>query len=112
MDTACSQRQTQAVSFLSQSGVVEALSETTEEEKDGGVAMVAKRTSRLESLKREAARRNLYVATYSPGDGVTRYRFIRSRGGKPVSYFADNGIYTALGIGQAETWLSGYSRRR
>jgi hypothetical protein len=74
--------------------------------------MPTKKTSRLESLRREAARHNLYVGVYSPGDGVSRYRFIRSRNGKPVSYFSDDGIFTALGIGEAETWLSGYRRRR
>ena len=71
-----------------------------------------KKRSRLEALRQEAAQYNLYVGTYSPHDGVTRYRFFRSRGGKPVSYFSQDGIYTALGIGQAETWLSGYRRRR
>ena len=74
--------------------------------------MPTKKTSRLDSLKREAARLNLYVGTYSPGDGLTRYRFFRSRGGKPISYFSQDGVYTALGIKEAETWLSGYRRRR
>jgi hypothetical protein len=73
--------------------------------------MPTKKTSRLDSLRREAARNNLYVGTYSPGDGLTRYRFFRSRGGKPISYFSQDGVYTALGIKEAETWLSGYRRR-
>ena len=73
---------------------------------------MVKRANRKETLQREAKRLGLYVATYGPGDGVTRYRFIKSRLGKPVSYFAENGIYTALGISEAETFLAGYRRRR
>ena len=69
------------------------------------------RANRKELLRKKAAEAGLYVATYSPGDGVTRYRFIKSRGGRPVSYFAQNGIYTALGISEAETFLAGYRRR-
>ena len=66
--------------------------------------------SRKESLAQEAVRAGLYVRTYSPGDGLTRYRFFKKKGN---SYFGpDNGIYTALGIKEAETWLSGYRRRR
>lgn len=67
--------------------------------------------SRMEGLQREAKRAGLYVAAWSPGDGVTRYRFIKSRAGKPVSYFARDGIYTALGIAEAKTFLAGYKRR-
>ncbi len=63
---------------------------------------------RYDELQAEARRYGLWVRKYAPGDGVTRYRFMR----KNVSYFADNGIFTALGISQAETWLSGYRRRR
>lgn len=64
--------------------------------------------SRYDMLQEEARRHGLWLRKYSPGDGVTRYRFMR----KNVSYFADDGIFTALGIGQAETWLAGYRRRR
>ena len=66
------------------------------------------RKSRYDLLQEEARRHGLWLRKYSPGDGVTRYRFMR----KNVSYFADDGIFTALGISQAETWLSGYRRRR
>jgi hypothetical protein len=70
--------------------------------------MAKKALSRYEQLQEDAERLKLYVRKYSPGDGVTRYRFMR----KKVSYFADDGVFTALGIGQAETWLAGYRRRR
>ena len=61
----------------------------------------------MERLAREAG---LYVATYSPGDGVTRYRFFKGK--KPKSYFEATGLYTALGISEAEAWLEGYRRGR
>jgi len=65
---------------------------------------------RVDRLRREAARHDLYVGTYSPGDGITRYRFFKSPGGRPVPYFSQDGLYTALGLKQAEAWLSGYRR--
>lgn len=68
---------------------------------------IANRRSRL---MERAKHLGLYVSTYGPGDGVTRYRFFKSR--KPVSYFSADGIYTALGLAEAEAYLSGYSRRR
>ena len=46
------------------------------------------------------------VDTYSPGDGVTRYRFFDR---EPFGYFAGNGIYTALGIAEAEAFARGLS---
>ncbi len=64
--------------------------------------------TRLEQLRSDAARVNLYVNTYSPGDGVTRYRFTRDTAD---SYFGPgNGIYTALGLGEANTFLAGYAQ--
>lgn len=66
--------------------------------------------SRKENLSNAAARVGLYIRTYSPGDGETRYRFFKKKGN---SYFGPgDGMYTALGIKEAETWLSGYRRRR
>lgn len=48
----------------------------------------------------------LYVATWSPGDGMTRYRFFA----KPSDYFGpENGIYTALGAKEAGTFIEGYA---
>lgn len=44
------------------------------------------------------------VETYSPGDGVTRYRFFI----EPTDYFAGSGMGTVLGLKDAVTWLRGY----
>jgi hypothetical protein len=50
----------------------------------------------------------LYAAAYSPGDGVTRYRFFR----KPNGYFQADGIYTALGKKDALIFLAGFNMKR
>lgn len=44
-------------------------------------------------------------ATHSPGDGVTRYRFFETD--ETPDYHQGNYIYTALGIKEADLWLSG-----
>ena len=44
-------------------------------------------------LENQAAQAGLYVAAYSPGDGVTRYRFFLT----PRSYSQSDGLFTALG---------------
>jgi hypothetical protein len=50
---------------------------------------------------------DLHVGEWSPGDGVTRFRFFAKPGN---SYFGpDNGMYTACGIAEAESFLSGYT---
>lgn len=55
----------------------------------------------------EAARAvGLYVATHSPGDGATRYRFFQVPGQRYNG--PRNGIYTALGRKQAMTFIVGY----
>ncbi len=60
--------------------------------------------TRIEELREKAREKGLYLATYSPGDGVTRYRFFRT----PSGYFGpENGIYTALGLKEAYTYLAG-----
>lgn len=76
--------------------------------------MAKKKMSRLEELRTYAKDANLHVATHSPGDGVTRYRFFERSGN---SYFGpDNGICTTLGIKQAWKFLQSgtcpTSRRR
>lgn len=51
------------------------------------------------------------VSTYSPGDGVTRYRFTLEE----CDYFAasgDNKLGTVLGVSDAITWLEGYRAGR
>lgn len=58
----------------------------------------------------------LHVDYYSPGDGVTRYRFwnrgILARSAEELDYFSCNGIYTALGLAEACTFVAGYQHGR
>lgn len=94
------------------------------------------RISRKAELIGSAETMGLYVRTYSPGDGGTRYRFFKAepckncglieaaddcvdfeRGiyhnSQPNGYFGPaNGIYTAMGIKEAEAFLSGYNAAR
>lgn len=57
---------------------------------------------------RESARKlGLYCDTHAPGDGVRRYRFFD----RPSDYHGPwNGIYTALGSADADTFLTGYAQ--
>lgn len=72
--------------------------------------------SRKSELRDTALEAGLILREYSPGDGVTRYRFfshdeITRLGTRPSqqTYFGPaSGIYTALGIKEAETFLAGY----
>lgn len=64
--------------------------------------------TRLEELEELAKERGLYVRTWSPGDGQTRYRFFK----EPSGYFGPHdGIYTALGLKEARTFLAGVAQR-
>jgi hypothetical protein len=64
--------------------------------------------SKKSDLEAQARRVGLYMATYSPGDGKTRYRFFTKPGN---DYFGpDSGIYTALGPKNAKIFLDGYRR--
>ncbi len=47
------------------------------------------------------------IETYSPGDGVTRYRFFKDASPHQDYFGPDNGVYTALGYAQAETFAEG-----
>ena len=63
--------------------------------------------TRFQELDDDARAVGLYVATYSPGGGQTRYRFFNTPGN---TYFGpDNGIFTALGFHDADIWLTGYT---
>lgn len=67
--------------------------------------------TRREELKSWADHCNLLVCTYSPGDGVTRYRFFR-RADVPESqtYFGPkSGLDTVLGFQAAVNWMRAYS---
>ena len=64
-----------------------------------------------ERLHKWADRHGLYVRTYSPGDGVTRYRFFHKAadGSTDNTYFGpENGLFTALGLREAHRMLDGY----
>lgn len=51
----------------------------------------------------------IYVATYAPGDGVTRYRFFLT----PEDYNqSSRELYCARGRKEALVWLSGYATGR
>ena len=56
-------------------------------------------------LRQFAASVGLHIATWAPGDGVTRYRFFT----KPTDYHAGDGIYTALGLKEAWCFVRGYA---
>lgn len=58
---------------------------------------------KLRELQVACEKAGFYVDTYSPGDGVTRYRF----SSKPAGYFASNGDYTALGMREAVAYARG-----
>ena len=60
---------------------------------------MTKRTS-IEEL---AALEGLHAATWSPGDGLTRYRFQTEDWG----YNASDGLFTALGRREAIVFLRG-----
>ena len=61
--------------------------------------------SRSERLSAACRVVNLYVATWSPGDGVTRYRFFDSPGNAYCG--PANGIFTALGYREACAFARG-----
>lgn len=63
-----------------------------------------KRT-RLQELQDYCKRFKLYVARYSPGDGITRYRFFLYN----TDYFSGHGKYTALGLKEAWTYARGFA---
>jgi len=70
--------------------------------------------TRLQHLEQAASEVGLHIGTYSPGDGVTRYRFFVTEAGQPLnSYFGPrNGIYTALGLKEAWAFLAGYTKAK
>ena len=61
------------------------------------------RRQHLESICGHAG---LFIHTWSPGDGITRYRFFTEPG---QSYYGPkDGIYTALGIKEACNFAMAY----
>jgi hypothetical protein len=75
----------------------------------------AKKPTRMDALRADAARAGYLVDAYSPGDGVTRYRFFKlsdlERHGidpREQNYFGPaSGVHTALGLAAANTFLAG-----
>lgn len=80
-----------------------------------------KRTNgtRKDVLSEDARKSGYYVATYSPGDGKTRYRFfdlaeMARKGVSPQeqTYFGPlNGVHTALGLAAAKKFLNAPAKR-
>jgi len=54
----------------------------------------------------------LSVGEWAPGDGATRYRFELTRTPGAGNYNATDGIYTALGLAEARTFVKGWRRGR
>lgn len=59
---------------------------------------------KLNTLEQAAAAVGLYITTWAPGDGKTRYRFHR----KPADYHDGTGIYTAVGRADALNFIKAY----
>jgi hypothetical protein len=71
---------------------------------------VGKVSNRVDVLNAELKNYGVEVDTYSPGDGVTRYRFFKIDPGADYAndYFAGYGLYTALGWKEAVTFATGW----
>ncbi len=57
-------------------------------------------------MQERARMAGLTFETYSPGDGVTRYRFFRLSDGV-TDYFAGDGVITVLGRADAALFIAG-----
>ena len=72
---------------------------------------MAKKT-RLEELQDYAKSVGLKVASYSPGDGVTRYRFFDKPGPGQTYFGPASGIATELGLKNAWNFVYSYGAGR
>jgi hypothetical protein len=63
--------------------------------------------TRLAHLEDSCERAGLKVDTWSPGDGVTRYRFFLANDSQGSDYFGGRGIFTALGLKEAFAFVNG-----
>lgn len=72
---------------------------------------MAKKKTRLQELEEYAKSVGLLVTTYSPGDGVTRYRFFeKKKVPADQSYFGPaSGMRTVLGIKAAWDFAYAYA---
>ena len=82
----------------------------------GDVVFKGKPGTRLRNLEEVALHGWYIVRTWSPGDGVTRYRFfallnLARRGEDPntYGYFSNDGQHTALGYGKAKDFAESLS---
>jgi hypothetical protein len=69
---------------------------------------MAKKKTRLQELQDYAKTVGLHVATWSPGDGTTRYRFFDKPGSGQTYFGPASGIYTALGYKDAMNYAYAY----
>lgn len=69
---------------------------------------MAKKKTRLQELQDYAKSVGITVATWSPGDGVTRYRFFEKAGPGQTYFGPLSPMYTALGLKEAWNYLYGY----
>ena len=60
------------------------------------------------NLKENARLAGLKVGTYSPGDGITRYRFYTADT-LNADYFADSGLVTVLGRKNAQLFIFAFA---
>ena len=67
-----------------------------------------KKKSKIEQIK-EALPRNWSVFSYSPGDGVTRYRFFKDATASQNYFGPNNEEFTALGFNEAISYANGVS---
>ena len=68
--------------------------------------------SAYDTLHDRAHELGLCIGRWSPGDGVTRYRFFASKDHSHLDYFSGDGMFTALGIKEATIFLRGIARGR
>lgn len=73
---------------------------------------MAKKPTRLQELQDYAKSVKLHVATYSPGDGTTRYRFFDKPGPSQTYFGPSSGIHTALGLKDAWNFVYAYGAGR
>jgi hypothetical protein len=85
--------------------------ESEDRERSGGGANSgggarAKKMTRLEELEASLPK-GWIVRTWSPGDGVTRYRFFHNAPKGQTYYGPADGAYTALGMKEADAFAAG-----
>ncbi len=73
---------------------------------------MAKKPTRLQELQDYAKSVGLTVATYSPGDGQTRYRFFDKSGPSQTYFGPASGIATELGLKDAWNFVYSYGAGR